>query len=597
MNWAGLTLGAPWALWGLLALPALWIIHLLQRKYRPRRISTLFLLEHLQVDSWRGSRLRRLLSSRSLWLQSLALLFLVALAVHPQWRAPIQSARIAVVVDSSASMSAFQDRIPKELPGALLDWGLPLQNSEFALYASSLELGQLARGNSLESLWPDLRDLAFDGGAHDIQPSLDLAQQWVGSDGIVVFVGDQLREFPAKVLALGIGEVLDNVGFAGVQVEVQGDAWQISVMVRNFSPQAQTRQLRLEGQLEQTLQLQARELKTLTWTLASAQIWAQLTLTADAYPRDDHLTVVQPQTKILPVAVVSPGPAGTDFKAHFSQLFPMVRWDEAEGLLRVEQVDGQGPKLRVEDAEGPKSRVYHRIVFYAGAHSVTPTPLAVVGTEHELVRGLSWAPLGLSISQLGELQRLDSDEVLLWYQQEPLALLRHVVRSRSSPCLELHVNIKYADTLWQQPAFVLLLHRFVQRVLTQIPGYERRNLAVPSILQIPGYSLRELQWRWDGEASPTTMDFDLGAQSLRLGSLHQRLGLSLGQGPVADYALQVTNDLEGDFAQASRFRKVPASAPSLVSSTQTTSGNGKIFWLFLAASFLALDWHWRRKPV
>ena len=156
LNFSALSLGAPLALWGLLALPVLWGIHMLQLRHRHRKISTLFLLDPLNMESLRGSRLRRCWRSRSLWLQTLAIALLVFMVSAPRWASNQGSLKVAVVVDHSASMSAFASRIPEKLQSALEEWGTLAHATEFALYSSSLTPGQVAVESRLNELWPAL---------------------------------------------------------------------------------------------------------------------------------------------------------------------------------------------------------------------------------------------------------------------------------------------------------------------------------------------------------------------------------------------------------------------------------------------------------
>src|SRR5262249_62277680 len=64
----------PAGLWALLAVPAILAIHFLQQRARIARTSTWFLIEKLAPDSARGRTWDRLRSSRTLWLQLLAVL-------------------------------------------------------------------------------------------------------------------------------------------------------------------------------------------------------------------------------------------------------------------------------------------------------------------------------------------------------------------------------------------------------------------------------------------------------------------------------------------------------------------------------------------
>ena len=112
----GVMLGQPWGLLALLGLPAVLAIHLLQRRAVVIPVSTLFLLEALPRESDAGRRVERLRGSLPLGLQLLGVLILTWLLTDPQWLEKNSVQRIAVVLDSSASMSVAKPVVLTDLP-------------------------------------------------------------------------------------------------------------------------------------------------------------------------------------------------------------------------------------------------------------------------------------------------------------------------------------------------------------------------------------------------------------------------------------------------------------------------------------------------
>ena len=104
---------------GLLAVPAILFIHLLREKSRRIRVSTLFLLERLPPRTPRGRTIHFLQNSRALWLQLLIALLCTWLLVQPHWLRRDSTQRVTLILDNSASMSAFRTRILDELPRIL----------------------------------------------------------------------------------------------------------------------------------------------------------------------------------------------------------------------------------------------------------------------------------------------------------------------------------------------------------------------------------------------------------------------------------------------------------------------------------------------
>src|SRR4051794_29560690 len=100
-----MTLLAPAALWALLAVPAIFILYLIQSRYRPQVVASLMLWKRMARDleaeaSWRRPR----------WDLLLALQLLVALLVALALARPVVlgsgGERLVVVLDTSASMAA-----------------------------------------------------------------------------------------------------------------------------------------------------------------------------------------------------------------------------------------------------------------------------------------------------------------------------------------------------------------------------------------------------------------------------------------------------------------------------------------------------------
>ena len=131
-----MTLAHPAALWCLLGLPVVLAIHFLQRRSRREVVTTLFLLQQMRRESETGNRFERLRSSIPLWLQLLMVLVLTWLLVGPRWMKKDAVQRIALVMDSSASMSAFRTETEAAVGAALGTLVSPLARVELTLLSS-----------------------------------------------------------------------------------------------------------------------------------------------------------------------------------------------------------------------------------------------------------------------------------------------------------------------------------------------------------------------------------------------------------------------------------------------------------------------------
>ena len=148
----GVMLGQPWGLLALLGLPAVLAIHLLQRRAVVIPVSTLFLLESLPRESDAGRRVERLRKSLPLGLQLLGMLILTWLLTDPQWLEKNSVQRIAVVLDSSASMSVAKPVVLTDLPRDLARLASATTQSEVYLLDSRQTGGPLYHGPDGEGI-------------------------------------------------------------------------------------------------------------------------------------------------------------------------------------------------------------------------------------------------------------------------------------------------------------------------------------------------------------------------------------------------------------------------------------------------------------
>ena len=84
----------------LLGIPAILLIHLLQRQSQKFPISTLFMLDAIDRQSLKGQKLDRLRNSVPLWLQLLSVLVLTWLLIQPLWTRESQVQQIVIVIDN-----------------------------------------------------------------------------------------------------------------------------------------------------------------------------------------------------------------------------------------------------------------------------------------------------------------------------------------------------------------------------------------------------------------------------------------------------------------------------------------------------------------
>jgi hypothetical protein len=136
----------------LLGIPALLAIHFLQRKAIELPVSTLFLLDRTQRDAASGRRLDRLIPSIPLWMQLLAVLLLAWFLAEPRYQKSGSVQRIAVVLDSSASMGVFKDDAITRLLAELPTLQGPAPTVELTVMESAPGRTRLYAGSSIDEL-------------------------------------------------------------------------------------------------------------------------------------------------------------------------------------------------------------------------------------------------------------------------------------------------------------------------------------------------------------------------------------------------------------------------------------------------------------
>jgi hypothetical protein len=99
----------PWALWGLLAVPALAAVYLFRNRFRRHPVSSLMLWAETRESRAGGTRLDRLQMPLLLLLEVLAVVLLVLTAADPQVRTAQGARPLVVVLDDSFSMRAGGD--------------------------------------------------------------------------------------------------------------------------------------------------------------------------------------------------------------------------------------------------------------------------------------------------------------------------------------------------------------------------------------------------------------------------------------------------------------------------------------------------------
>ena len=445
-------------LWALIGLPAILLIHFLQRESRRVVTATLFLLEQLSPESAQGRRFDRLRNSASLWLQLLAVLLITWLLLEPRWIRHDSTQTAVIVLDSTASMSAFRVGAENILAtkiqqlasaAAHTDWTL-LQSDGTPLYHGP----DSKRMIEASAKWQPTAPM------HDPAPVFRTAQSLVRQKGVVLFVTDHPATVPPGVELESIGTPLENVGFTGLRA----DAREWHVLVKNYSDHAARRTWKLDDQSRGTIDLEPNGVVELNGLFPGVLERCTLHLDSDQFPLDDILPIQRPHPKLLGV-YAEPGTPFDEFFRQLSESIPdrspthrdlhLVRYDplfpkpiEGDSILFVDQ-PGQAGKL------------------LAGS---------ILAENHPLVRDLSWQ--GLLVNETLAVSPEESDETLLRQGDRPLLFLRRHGKDRA---LVINFDPRYSNAP-RLPAFILALHRFAESVRAGLHDTESLNVETHQLL-------------------------------------------------------------------------------------------------------------------
>jgi hypothetical protein len=507
-----ITLANPYGLWALIGLPVVIAIHFLQRKSIVLPVSTLFLLEKTQRESASGRRFDRLMNSVPLWMQLLAILLLAWLLCEPRYQKPRSTQRVAVVLDSSASMAVFKERMLEVLEQKLPSLKGPATALELTVFESTPGRPRLFAGDSVEKLVESLREWTPRDGLVDPAQAIRLARSLVSREGIVVYVTDTPNEsLPFDARQLAIGEAIENVGFTGVSFGKEGETLVWRALVRNYGTTSVTRTWHLEspsGRSEdKSITLEPGGLSSLQAAFPGGTDKARVVLSADPFTTDDVLPLVRPAAKPLALYAAT----SETFADLTKKLLRSI-----EAIQPVNDAASSDLALISYDPLDPALPQGNAVVF---VHDDTQGGAflkgGIVAEKHPLIDGLNWQ--SLLVRETISLERTQKDKVILWQEQRPLIFLREIPATDKVPaarqlCFNFDLKRSNAAT---QPGFIVMLHRFAESI--------REAKVAPSSDNLETSEPIKLATRSGTAEKPTqpleTLSSDIGGKSLATAKL------------------------------------------------------------------------------
>ncbi len=449
------TLANPLGLLALLGIPAVLAIHFLQRKAVELPVSTLFLLERTHRDAASGRRFERIIPSIPLWMQLLAVLLLAWFLAEPRFQKSGSVQRIAVVLDSSASMGVFKSDAIARLAAELPRFQGPASTIELTVIESAPSRPRLYAGSSVDELKVALEKWQPLDGLTDSTQALRLARSLVSREGTVIYLTDTPADsLPFEARLIAVGDPVENVGFTGVTFATEEGALVWRALVRNYSKTAVDRTWSIQtstgGTEPRPLHLDAGALVTLQSAFPADAKNVRLVLTPDRFPLDDTLPLVAPKPKSLALFTAT-SPAFADLTEKLLRALDAAvpTHDAATADLSITSYDPLDPVLPPGN-----SVIFVEDSTRSGAYLKG----GILAEPHPLLDSLNWQ--SLLVRETIELDRLPSDTVLLWQDKRPLIFLREKATTRQL-CFNFDLRLSNASN---QPAFIVLLHRFAESI-------------------------------------------------------------------------------------------------------------------------------------
>lgn len=602
-NWTlKLLLANPAGLWALLAIPAILAIHFLQERTRRVRVSTLFLLERVKPESVGGARFERLRNSVPLWMQLLAALLLAWMLAEPRWIREDSRQTVVVVLDSSASMSAFTKETKALLEDKLSSWSRSAAHTDWHLLESDVRRPALYAGKDLRALlmacdkWEPLL------GTHRPDDALVTARGLVKDSGIVIFVTDRKIEVPSDVALLSAGEAIDNVGFAGVEVSlieapgaVSGMKWR--ALVKNHGRDDVTRSWHVEfpdaatgePSAASSLTLAAGQTVALHGELPADVKRASLVLEGDRFTQDDRLPLQKPIPRVAVAEVRVGGLAGEAMRKMLGAS-PHVTLKDAKAATLP--ANPSAVDISISELGTPTLGNAVQFVVNNSGESEPFDPAWTVAENHPLTRDLNW--MGLLTSRPIELTLTENDEPLLWKGSRLLALLRHERTEEGRPFRRLLLGWDLVQSnAARHPAVLVMLHRFIETVREAKSEEWAGNFETGEAVKVAGF--KELAGGGEAPALPQLMLHpEEGDASAFGGRVPERVGffeVHEGRRPVLHGATHFADAREADFREAEPLDTVEQRRWE-AALKQTESDPWTPLWMLLLLGCLLTAWGW-----
>ena len=318
-----MTFANPWGLLGLLALPAILILHLYYRRFPPLYIGGLHLWGVQMQVREAGRRRERLPITASLLLELLAALVLSLVLAQPRLAESRQVEHLIVVLDNSASMQAhppgkksFRDAAVEEIDNRFQK--LPAGSVATLIVTGRRPELLAGPATSLTKAKTALESWKPGAVSHDFEPAWDLAAQLAEGSGRILFLTNHLppkqSPTPKAMEVVSLGQPLENTAITAARwiFDPKSGKGRIFLRIANFGrkpAEVQVRGRHGDQQLfQKALSLNPGADAALETEVRGGlgEIAVETSSPGDGLDIDNHATLIEPKVRTVTIAIALP---------------------------------------------------------------------------------------------------------------------------------------------------------------------------------------------------------------------------------------------------------------------------------------------------
>jgi hypothetical protein len=568
----------PWALLGLLGLPALAAIYWLRNRPRQVSVSSLMLWAGQKDPREGGLRIHRLQTPLLFFLEMLALLLFTLAAAGPYVRGGQDSRALVVVLDDSYSMQAGGTQSPKVQAIEAICRELQREWRSSVRFVRAAETPQLLGDpvRTASAAHDVLKAWTCRAPRASLDKAINLAGEIGGSRAVILVVSDHAPPSApghGRLRWWAFGTSRPNIAFVNAARTAHAGQERCLLEIANLSGERQTVPLRIEAGSngwsihQSTLKLEPRETRRVVLRLPRDTPAVRARLPGDALEIDNHVTLL-PATR-RPVRVANHVRDGALHRLLDKALAATGRAVPAAAR----------PELLFTDAasDPPVATETWRVRFRVDAKAAAYTGPFVLDRTHPLTEGLALQGVVWGAGQTGTFPGLPvimAGNIPLVVDEESLTG-RHDLAIRFSPEF---------SKLQKFPAWPILVWNLIQWRASQGPGPSRANvrLGEEAVLGLPaGVEAAELVLP-DGTRRTLPVHGrhvvvpadDVGIFEVRLPRGNYRFAANALDRDESDLSECVSG-------QWGEWSDEPGSRP----------GSQNIAWVFLLAALLSLTLH------